>query len=85
VANIGCPDNTINIYDSLPAHLVGSKSLQKQIAVMLHTQKKCFEICGSLMCSSSVGLLIVHSLPLQTAQHRVSTKTLIKYDTISGT
>ena len=30
-ANIGCPDNTVNIYDSLPTYSVGSKSLHKQM------------------------------------------------------
>ena len=86
VANIGCPDNTVNIYDSLPAYSVGSKSLQKHIAAMLCTPKKFFElrfINVQLQC----GVQIVHSLPLQTAQHSTvfpSTKTLIKYDTIRG-
>ena len=59
VANIGCPDNTIDVYDSLPANSLGSKSLQEQVAAIICTKDKFFELrfinvqrqCGSCDCA----------------------------------
>ena len=59
VSNIGCPDNTIDVYDSLPSNSVGSKSLQEQVAAIIHTEEKSFELrfinvqrqCGSSDCA----------------------------------
>ena len=44
VANIGCLNNTIDVYDSLPANSVGSKSLQEQVAAIIHTEETLFEL-----------------------------------------
>jgi len=43
-SNIGCPDNTIDVYDSLPSNSVGSKSLQEQVAAIIHTEEKSYEL-----------------------------------------
>ena len=58
VANFGSPDNTIDVYDSLPANSLGSKSLQEQVSDIICTKDKFFELrfinvqwqCGSCDC-----------------------------------
>ena len=59
VANIGSPDNTIDVYDSLPANSLGSQSLREQVAAIIRTRDKFLELrfinvqrqCGSSDCA----------------------------------
>ena len=43
-SNIGCPENVIDVYDSIPSYSVGSSTLARQLAAIIHTQRPTFEL-----------------------------------------
>ena len=45
VSNIGCPSGVVDVYDSIPHYSTGSYALQKQLAAILHTNKRSFTVC----------------------------------------
>ena len=70
-SNIGCPKNAVNVYDSIPAYSIGSPSLKRQLAAILHTQTPSFEVnfinvqqqngsndCGLFAIANTVSLCL---------------------------
>lgn len=70
-ANIGCPENIVNVYDSIPAYSIDSPSLKRQLAAILRTQAPSFEVnfinvqrqigssdCGLFAIANAVSLCL---------------------------
>ena len=43
-SNVGCPEDVVDIYDSIPAYSIGSSTLRKQVAAIIHTTNPTFEL-----------------------------------------
>ena len=41
---VGCPEDVVDIYDSIPAYSTGSSTLRKQVAAIIHTTNPTFEL-----------------------------------------
>ena len=37
-SNVGCPKDVVDIYDSIPAYSIGSSTLRRQVATIIHIQ-----------------------------------------------
>ena len=43
-SNIGCSEDVVDVYDSIPAYSIGTTTLRKQIAVILQTKSSSFKL-----------------------------------------
>lgn len=58
-SNVGCPKDVVDIYDSIPEYSIGSFTLRRQIATIIHTTNPTFEL-RFIDVQRQSGAVIVH-------------------------